>query len=330
MIGKKLCSLGVLVSTVLFGAHAASAEEVELRTLSSLSTNLVFTKDFVENFVEPLNERGKGVIKVNLVGGPEVTPPGNSGKALERGIFDMLFGPVSYFQDIAPEATALQGSTLTPAQMRENGGWDILREVLNNKLNAEPIAFAQSGTQYNLYFTEKPKITENGVDLTGVKMRSTQTYRSMLESLGAVPVSVKGSEIYTSLKRGVVSGFAWPNAGLTGLGVADAVKYRLLPGFWRTPTLISINLDVWKSLSPEAQALVQDVAQEFEKKSVAYLDAAAAKETDELVAAGMQIIELEGQAADKFLTMAYDLIWKKLSETSPEYGPRMREKFYQP
>ena len=54
----------------------------------------------------------EGVVKVDFVGGEEVTPGRKAGLALKRGVFDMLYGPPAYYLGQVPEAYALTISSM--------------------------------------------------------------------------------------------------------------------------------------------------------------------------------------------------------------------------
>ena len=60
--------------TVVLGASIAPAQEVNLRAVSSFAEGTEFSKNF-ERFVEKVNNDGKGVIKINYIGGPRAVPP---------------------------------------------------------------------------------------------------------------------------------------------------------------------------------------------------------------------------------------------------------------
>ena len=53
---------------------AVWAQEVTLRAVSSFAEGTEFSKNF-ERFIEKVNADGKGVIKINYIGGPRAVPP---------------------------------------------------------------------------------------------------------------------------------------------------------------------------------------------------------------------------------------------------------------
>ena len=55
-------------------AGPAFAQEVTLRAISAFQEGTAFSKPF-EDFVKKVNEDGKGVIRINFIGGPRAMPP---------------------------------------------------------------------------------------------------------------------------------------------------------------------------------------------------------------------------------------------------------------
>lgn len=307
-------------------AVPARAEQL-VKAISSLPQNLVLVHSYLK-FIKEVNAETKGKINIRYLGGPEVTPPRNAGVALSRGVFDVLHSPTSYYAGKVPEGDALLGSTRTPAEVRKNGGFALLNRIWNEKLNAEVLGWFETGVKYNTYLTKKPKITPEGLDLTGLRMRTTATYRELFQALGGTTVAMKSSEIYTGLERGIVQGFGFPGVALLGLGINKIVKYRVDPQFYTANNLVVVNLDKWKTLSKDVRAVLKAKGREYEEISHGYIAEAAKKEEAVLIKGGMQIITLKDKAAKNYLNTAYEISWARLKKRAPKYADLLREKFY--
>src|SRR5438874_1433702 len=66
----------------------ASAEEITLRAVSAFAEGTEFSRNF-ERFVEKVNADGKGLIKINYIGGPRAVPPFEVGNAVRTRVVDM-------------------------------------------------------------------------------------------------------------------------------------------------------------------------------------------------------------------------------------------------
>jgi TRAP-type C4-dicarboxylate transport system substrate-binding protein len=322
----KLAGVAAMVAT--FGAQANAAEA--LKAVTGLQQTNTLSKSFFVNFQKVINERGMGGVSIKYLGGHSVVPPRKAAKALQRGQFDMLHSPTSYYIGAVPEGYALLASNLHPRQIRANGGWKILEEVYAKKAGARLVAWGESKTAYNTYLMFKPKVDANGVpDLSGVKMRATGTYRPLFKALGASTINMKSSEIYTGIQRGVVQGFGWPNVAIVPLGLHKIVKYRVTPAFYQTNTVVTMNLAKWNGLSRANKDLISKVAIEYEDTSLDYMEKQRAAEEKVLHDAGVKDIPLKGSAAKKYLSVAHSEIWKELGKRS-EYADRLRAKLYVP
>jgi len=230
-----------------------------------------------------------------------------------------------------PESYALTISTVSPAEARKNGGYDLLDKIWKRRLNAKVIAWGDSEIRFNLYLSKKPKITKTGdISLAGIKMRSTETYRPIILGLGGTPVAMPASGIYTGMQRGVVDGFGFPAVGVKPLGVVPALKYRIDPPFYRLQNLLLVNADVWKKLPSPAKALIEKVGLEYERTSNEFMFAETKKERAELAKYKVQTITLKGAAAQRYLDKTIDPLLAKLKKTSSEYLDDLLDKLQTP
>ena len=293
--------------------------ETELKASSALTTNREMTQAYLKFFLGALDAQGKGLVRTRFIGGPEVTPPTKQAAALARGTFDITHSPSSYYAGMVPEGYAVLVTNMTPAEIRKSGGFDMLDAAHQKKANAKLLAWGDSGGKFNTYLSQKPAMAAVGaISLKGFKMRSTATYRPLFEYLGATPVGMKSSEIFTGLERGVVHGFGSPSSGLVAIGVKGKVKYRIDPSYYNLNNFVFINLDRWKSLPEKARKLIADAARDYEDKSTEFYLGFANKDEKEMKAAGMEIITLKGRAAHDYVEAANSAVWQRFAKTVGE------------
>jgi len=119
----------------------------------------------------------------------------------------------------------------------------------------------------------------------------------------------------------VVDATGWTQIGLIDLKWNEFLNYRIEPCFFSTDLGTIVNLEKWNSLSEEARTIVQDVAIAHEAESAAKLGAVRDEDFAALEAAGMEVVTLEGAAADAYLEAAVSNTWdrmKTLMEESPQ------------
>ena len=322
----KTVAAGALMGLLV--AAPARAEEVVLKAVTAFPASLEFAQSF-QRFVAKANELGKGIVKIQYMGGPEVVPPPQQAQAVRRGVIDMQYGPGTYYLGDMPEVDAWVGSTVSAMEARKNGGFAVMQEVYKQKLGAYLLAHIDSGVDFHIYLTEEPKRTaDGGVDLTGLKLRSQPIYREFFDALGATSVSVPVPEVYTALERGVVDGVGWPMVGIKDLSWDKFLKYRIDPAFFQTDLVVIMNEEKWAGLSDEARAILTKAAAEYEQESYDHYQEVI-KETDKIVRAdGMQVIDITGKAREEFLEMAFETAWNRLKASGSDHYEALREAYY--
>lgn len=307
----RLVSLGI----ASLAAATGSASAVELKGIAALATNREMTQSFVRFFVGAVNEKGKGTIEIKFLGGPEVMPPDKQAAAVGRGAMDIAHVPSSYYAGTVPEGQAVLVSNMTPAEVRKSGGFDLLDQAHQKKMNVKVIAWGDAGGTYNTYLSKKPIMNADGsISLKGYKMRSTATYRPLFTFLGATSIAMPSGDIFTAMQRGVIDGFGSPSSGLVALGVKGTTKYRIDPPYYNLNNLVMVNLNRWNALPQAAKDVLNAVAIAYEDQSTKFYLEFATKEEQELIAAGMEIIKLGGKAAQDYLDAANMAIWEQFEK----------------
>lgn len=303
-----------------------------LTVSSCLPTNHDLTETYLKTFHEPFNERAKGEAELKYIGGPEVTPRKKQAPALKRGLVDLIFCPAGYYEGLVSEAGVLSLSNLPTNRLRERGALDLLQPVWAKKLNAMILAWCCYGVDFHIYTTFEPKESKaTGLDLSGIKMRSTATYNPFFKAMGAIPVNMSATEIYTGLQRGVVQGMAWPEGTLSKMGVQKFLKYRIYPGFFRSSSLVHINLDKFNSLPKPVQDKLVKVGIESEGKSQELIRQKADVDNEKVFKAGLEKYELKGDVRKAYLETIYGAKWKDSEKREYDIPvEKIKEKIYQP
>lgn len=324
-IRRRTALASVAVAVLLGTLQPAAAEEV-LRAVSAFPKPVEFSQSFLR-FVDKVNAMGKGVVRINFMGGPEVIPPTQQADAVRRGVVDMQYGPGTYYLGDMPEVDAWVGSTVSPAQARESDGFKVMQDAYAKKLGAHLLGHFDSGINFYIYMTKEPKRgADGGIDLTGVKLRSQPIYRELFTALNATSVSIPVPEVYTGLERNVVDGIGWPLVGVLDLSWDRFLKYRIEPGFFQGDLAVILNPRKWESLPPQAREVLEKAAVEHEMESYARVKEIGAATDQKAQAAGMKVVPVADPA--KFREQAYETAWARLKASgSPNYDA-LRAAYY--
>lgn len=300
---------------------AAAAQETTLRAVSAFPEGSFWSSQF-ERFVKLANEKGKGTLRIQYLGGaPKVMPPFEVGNNLKSGVIDLANNTSSNYVSLVPEADALKLSDYTIQEMRKNGAWAYLNELHERKGNAYFLALPAEGINHFIYLNRPV----DKADLKGLKVRASPITRPVVEALGATAITSPPSEIYTMLERNTVDGFTWPAQGVFDFSWQRVTKYRLEPGVYNGDLVILANATRWKALSEPQRRLLQEVALQIEGENRAFYAASLEEEKKKQAAAGMRPISLPEAEAKRVAQVAREQGWAVVLKNSPESGPRLRQ-----
>ena len=306
---KTVITFGVL--TALSSTYAMAIDQIT--AVHAFPPSLIYTQSFLE-FVDKVNERGEGVVQINVRGGPEVIGLSEQPDAVRNGVVDMAYTAASFYAGTVPERDAMVASNTNAIYARENGGIDLLNEIHQEKMGTYYLGWFDSGVSYNLYTIDEPKMdAEDNLSISGLRLRSNPVYDAFFQGyLGAQPISLPTTDVYAALERGVVNATGWTQIGLKDLNWDRFLNYRVDPAFFSTDMGVIVNLNKWNQLSEESQQILQEVAIEHERESAEKLEERSLEQQAQLEADGMQVITLEGEASQRYADAARDATWERM------------------
>jgi len=228
----------------------------------------------VENLAARIEAASAGRLKIKVYGGGELVPAFEVFDAVSRGTVEMGHD-ASYYHKGKVEAA--QYFTAIPFGLNylELNGWlyyggglELWRE-LYEPFNLFPIPCGNTGVQMGGWFNKEINSVD---DLQGLKMRIPGLGGEVLRRAGGTPVTMPGSEIFTSLQTGAIDATEWVGAyNDVAFGLHEAAQYYYYPG-WHEPgpgLETVINKDAWESLPADLQAIVATSCQAITTDMVA-------------------------------------------------------------
>lgn len=316
----KVLAVGLVSAFCAVPSLAAAAETVlkaiTYAPLSKVEDSMVIFK----RWVDKVNTAGKGEIRVELLGGPEVFPVSDQINALSKGLVDAVM-TFSVHTPIVPEIDTSGLSDITPTEERNNGYLDLLDRA-HEKINVKVVG--RTATNSGFYIFSKQPI-RTLADFKNVKIRSHSGYDPLFKKVGAIPIGMNISEIYGALERGIVSAAPYP-IFVYDMGLQEVTKFALADAFWPShTTFIYINLKKFNSLSPKQQAILVNAQIENEKDMAAVDADLIATERRKLETAGMTFTHLSPDEAKKWHDMANESRFEALSsKVSPEQMSKIK------
>jgi TRAP-type C4-dicarboxylate transport system substrate-binding protein len=320
---KRIVSLTLGLLLVLgFLITNAQSQPVVLKAVTAFPKNHL-NNDPVPIFVDKVNKRAEGKLKIEWLGGPEVIKSFDQILALKAGTIDMiLYYPYGYMKPVMPEAWAKGLTELAEWEERKSGAFDLWCEIFEKRVNAKYLGRFHNLLPFKIFSNKEVHKVE---DFKGMKIRVMPLYIPFVKALGATPVTIEPTEIYTAMERGTVDAFIWPNVGVISWGLQEVTKYVIDPGFFQMEPATMINMDKWKKIPKDTQALLDEIMQDMEYIATMRNELIEQKEDTVRKKAGMKTLQLPPGEAEKFLKTCYDNTWEYVIQSAPEYGPKLRE-----
>jgi TRAP-type transport system periplasmic protein len=132
-------------------------------------------------------------------------------------------------------------------------------------------------------------------DLKGLKIRvpNIPLTHETLKAMGATPVPIDFSELYTALSQRVVDGVENPIDVLFELKGHETMRYLALTGHMQSPIPIMINENFYQKLSPELQQAIMKAGKVAEDYRLQLLSNSEGEALKVFKAAGVRVNEVD-------------------------------------
>jgi len=277
----------------------------------------------LKTLADMINEKAKGELIIDVLGGPEVIGMFDQPEACRDGTVDIILTPTAFYGAIVPEALAFPVSEYEAWEERDIGFYDWMVE-----LHKEKGLFYLGRTQNNFGFKlYSNKRVDTPQDIVGQKLGITPLWMPFTEALGAAGVLTEEPEIYTALERGVIDGYILPEVAAMELGVAEITKYGVDHPFYYACNLVHVvNLDTWNRLPKHLQDLMIDQSIKLEHDMWDFYGECLAEAQRENEAAGIEYITFSPDDAKSYLDLAYSSYWEDVrGKITPEAYTKLRE-----
>lgn len=264
---KKKLSTSALALGLTLGVVAAdvSAAEHNWRFSNLYGRGTAFGEVY-EGLAKNIETMSEGRIKVQvLYSGEGVGTSGLLG-AVKSGLVTMGAPFQSMHAGELPAGVVeigLPGGTDDPAELQalfHDKGWN---KVLEKAYGSQGLTWLEPYIQPPVYILTKEPIN-SVADFQGLKIRAPGAYGKFLRNLGASPVSLSWSEIYTSLATGVIDG----SIGSNMIDHRDGNHVEVAKYMYRLPLAgaqvlpIIVNRNAWRKLPEDLQVVVREATEQ--------------------------------------------------------------------
>ncbi|QKV17519.1 TRAP transporter substrate-binding protein [Oricola thermophila] len=304
---------------IALGASAIAQE----MTLKFQSSDPAGNANFIlqQGWAESVKEKTGGRIAIELLPVESIVAHNETQDAIAAGILDGHVTDTSYFAGKDPAFGLIAnpvGAWSSPQEMfdfmEKGGGKALMNELL------EPYGLHFIGATTPGLEAFVSKVPLDGVDdLKGVKMRAPEgLVQQVFAAAGAVPVNLPGSEVFTSLDKGVIEAADYSVYSTNkAQGLHDVAKHPVYPGFHSMPLVeISMNKAKWDALDDDLKAALEESVREFAQNQVAALAESDLKAVEEDKASGeVTVHDWPAEERARFRAIATGE-WAKVAERS--------------
>jgi TRAP-type C4-dicarboxylate transport system substrate-binding protein len=288
---------------------ASAAAQFHWRFANLYGRGTAFGKVY-GSLAKGIEQKTHGAIKVQvLFSGEGVGTQGLFG-ACKSGLIDMIAPFQAMNAGEFPAGVVelgLPGGTDDPVVLEKlfhKQGWD---KILKKAYASQGLVWLEPYIQPAVYIITKKPI-KSIKDFQGLKIRAPGAYGKFLRNLGASPVSLAWSEIYTSLATGVIDG----SIGSNMIDHRDGHHEEVAKYMYRLPEAgaqvlpILVNQKSWNKLSPKLKKEVYEATVDHAKAQLTKSKLWEKQALNEMIKKGLKWSP-EPSKADR-------LAWKKAGQ----------------
>ena len=312
------------IAAAALAASVGTAQAADTFNLKFQSSDNTGNQNFLlkKEWAARVKEATGGRVNIEMMPVGSIVKHTETMDAIGSGILDGHVTATGYFSGKDP-AFGLIGNTVgawgDPNEMllfmEQGGGTELLREMY------KPYGLHFIGASATGLEAFVSKVPLDGVaDLKGLKMRAPEgLVQAVFAAAGAAPVGLPGSEVYTSLDKGVIDAADYTVFSTNEQqGMHKIAKHPVYPGFHAMPVLdISINAKTWAKMGADLQQILTMSVRDFARQMTSKLKMADLAAVAMVKARGdVTIHDWSAEERNKFRAIAMTE-WKKFSEKSP-------------
>lgn len=221
-----------------------------------------------EEWAKKVSKMSDGRLKIKMLPVGSVVKHTETLSAIKMGILDGQVTATEYFSGKDP-AFGLIGNmigawsdTTQLLQYMNFGGGNELMSELYKPYGVQFVGASTTGVESFV-----SKVPLNGVaDLKGLKLRAPEGLaQQVFKAAGASPVNLPGSEVYTSLSKGVIDAADYTVFSTNhAQGLNKIAPHPVQPGFHSLPLIdISVSLKKWNKLPEDLKQIFKTSVVEF-------------------------------------------------------------------
>ena len=320
MTNRSIAGLIAAAAVLAVPFQVSVAAESTVKVVTMLAKKTPIGQSF-DGFIGRLNKKLEGEFRLDWRGGPEVVPQFKQPNAVRLGSVDATLTSPSYANGILNVSGAANYSNKTYEEIKATGYHGYMAELHAAKgliyVGELPV------TQLRFHFFLRDPIDS----LAGFKNRKIRVFPAIapaVAALGASPLVLPMTEIYTAMERGIVKGFV---TGVSG----TARQYKGLlgayvePGFYRATFHFLVNPRAWNKIPAATRAKAVDFVRNVEPPTYeASWNERLKNGYADLGKTGVKTVRFSPEEEKKFARTVLEAAWAAVRKRAPEEGKRLQ------
>lgn len=322
---KKTLGTALLATTMAVAAPAsAEFDRVRWQVPMAFASSLTALGDTMPKVADMLREASGSRINMQVFEPGALVPALSVFENVSNGNLPAGYSWMGYEWGQVP-VSALFGATPFGLESQEflawmyfHGGDELLKEVFAPH-NVYPILCGTISPEAAGWFREEIKSVDQ---FKGMKFRAAGVGGEIMAEFGMSVTMLPGGELYQALETGVLDAteFSLPTVDQQ-LGFGQVAKFYVLPG-WHQPSTnqyLYINLDEWKKLNEQTQALIENTCMAGNAYALARAEALQGAVLKKFQEQGVKLVQYNDEILKAFKE-ATDRVMTRRSESDPMWA----------
>jgi len=243
--------------------------------------------------IDTVTAETKGRIKIEFY---ESRQLGDDAEMLEQamsGTVQFCLSGTPMFSKYTPLYDVLQLPFLLNTYEKEFASartpeFKALTEAIEKAYNIKILGLYENGIRH---FASNKKPINTIDDLKGQKLRvvPSEIILNTIKTLGANPTPMAYGEVYTALQNGVIDGAELNWTSIYSEKFYERLKYVSEIGLFPFPSIFGVNMNFWKTLSPEDQKIFEQAAEKAMDKNLSIMKELETRAVDTATKAGVKV-----------------------------------------
>lgn len=301
--------LALMVCLLVLGMSSpVGAKEIEL-SYANFPPAPTFPCVQMERWKTEVEERTEGKVKINTFPGGTLLGAKGMFRGVKQGQADIGCLSMAYQPGVFP-MTSVAGLPVgfTSAETSSLVLWDLYTTYDPDEFSDVKVLTMFTSAPSNLM--SKKRVTKLE-DFKGLEIRASGSLSRSLDLLGATPVSMPMPETPEALQKGVVQGLLSSLEVLKDFNFAAYCPYQTILNLQVYPFAVVMNKEVWESLPPDVQKVMDELGREQAEWTGVYMDG--------------HVEEALEYAQDKYSTQVDTLSDQDMRELQDKVSPIIEE-----